>query len=298
VSCGTATLCPNGLLGAGRHARVYRGELQLPDSTVAHCAVKVAGDGREAAEHCRIEAERLGAIRSPDVVRMLGHAPGIVVLELAAGTLASRALTPDRPLLMDEIIAHARSLFRALDALHAAGHAHLDVKPHNVLLRTDGAAVLADFGGAQPLGALLVAPGTTSYVAPETLALRDPPAVAASMDVYAAGAVLYVLLTGREPFAGPGDRPPRPCTGHARCFSAPEPMAAPGADQKPLEGVMLLLAVRAGFFVGGRNPWRFRGDVVGDRRLQCVVALAERCLDRDARLRPTTRDALLTLSNI
>jgi tRNA A-37 threonylcarbamoyl transferase component Bud32/DNA-binding transcriptional ArsR family regulator len=96
-------------------------------------------------------------------------------------------------------------LVRGLAALHGAGKVHRDVKPSNVLVTTDGRAVVVDFGlvtTAEPTTELSVddgIAGTALYMAPET-PLAGPPAPAA--DWYGMGVVLYEALTGRLPHDG------------------------------------------------------------------------------------------------
>jgi eukaryotic-like serine/threonine-protein kinase len=95
----------------------------------------------------------------------------------------------------------------ALEAAHAAGIVHRDVKPENVLVGDDGRVKVADFGLAKALtnasnatrGLLL---GTVNYISPEQ-ALGQP--ATPRSDVYSAGVMLYELLTGRPPHTGPTD---------------------------------------------------------------------------------------------
>src|SRR5207253_5752292 len=92
----------------------------------------------------------------------------------------------------------------ALAAAHARGVVHRDVKPGNVCLTMDGVAKLGDFGVAGALdrsritlsGSVM---GTAAYMAPEQALGGD---IDARSDLYALGAVLYELVTGRPPFLG------------------------------------------------------------------------------------------------
>jgi serine/threonine-protein kinase len=95
---------------------------------------------------------------------------------------------------------------QALDYAHRQGAVHRDVKPHNVLVATDGRVLLADFGIVQPLdttGERLtrtgIFMGTPEYVSPEQLEARH---VGGGSDLYSLGIVGYEILTGRVPFSG------------------------------------------------------------------------------------------------
>ena len=156
------------------------------------------------------EAETVARFHHPHVVQIynLGEHEGRPYLELEyaeGGSLSQRRDgTPWPP---PEAARLLEILARAIEAMHLLGIVHRDLKPGNILLMADGTPKIADFGLAKSLassstltesGAIL---GTPSYMAPEQAGgVRG--AVGPAVDVYALGAILYEVLTGRPPFKG------------------------------------------------------------------------------------------------
>jgi tetratricopeptide (TPR) repeat protein len=133
-----------------------------------------------------------------------GGVPYFVMEYLEGGTLAARvAGAPQPPAQAARWVA---DLAGAVQAAHAAGVVHRDLKPQNVLLDADGRLKVADFGLAQLAGggdvtATGAIMGTPSYMAPEQ-ASGLVKTIGPAADIYALGAILYELLTGRPPFRG------------------------------------------------------------------------------------------------
>ncbi|TCC43944.1 serine/threonine protein kinase [Kribbella capetownensis] len=102
----------------------------------------------------------------------------------------------------DEVARIGLQLALALQAVHAAGVIHRDLKPGNVLVTTDGTAKLAVFGISRRLWAEATLTdsntvGTPAHLAPEVANGNEP---AAASDVFSLGAVLYTALEGHTPF--------------------------------------------------------------------------------------------------
>lgn len=203
------------VLGSGGMATVYRGfdhTLQRP------VAIKVLSEAAAAqpglVERFRQEARLIARLRHPHIVQVyaFGQVDQVVymVQELLPGpTLATRLqelAAQGQPMPRQEILAVIGQLAAALDAAHAAGIIHRDVKPSNALWNAAGELALTDFGIAKSGAAdgmqtqTGVVFGTPVYVSPEQA--RGEPLTPAS-DIYALGVVLYELIAGRPPFDGP-----------------------------------------------------------------------------------------------
>ncbi len=150
----------------------------------------------------------MAGLRHPNVVPLydVGDVDGrpYFTMELVEGGSLARKLAV-APLPAREAAALVATVAEAVEAAHQSGIVHRDLKPANILLTADGRPKVTDFGLARRLeregeltrnGAPI---GTPSYMAPEQ-ARGDNAAIGPTTDVYALGAILYEMLTGRPPF--------------------------------------------------------------------------------------------------
>ena len=154
------------------------------------------------------EARAAAEVQNPNLVPILeaGEADGrdyLAVGYVEGGTLEDR-LRASGPLSVDDTVRVATEMASGLDALHQAGIVHRDIKASNIILRrSDGAAMLTDFGLAKGRAyTVLTRPGqvmgTLDYLAPELI--KGRPAEAAT-DIYALGCTVFECVTGKTPFA-------------------------------------------------------------------------------------------------
>ncbi len=158
-------------------------------------------------ERFRLEAVAAARLSHPAVVRVfdtgIDEGTCFIVMELVEGTSVADMLADQGPLRPAEAARVVRGVLQALSHAHREGVIHRDVKPGNILVGRDGIVKLADFGIAKTAfaggdltttGNLL---GTSRYLSPEQVTGGE---IDARSDIYAAGVVLYELLTGRPPF--------------------------------------------------------------------------------------------------
>ncbi len=195
---------------------VYKARDARLDRTVA---IKVLPDHiaqrDELRQRFEREARAVASLNHPHICTLHDIGPGYMVMELVDGeTLASRVAKGALPL--EQALKYAAQIADALDRAHRAGVTHRDIKPQNIMLTRDGVKVL-DFGLAKSSAkaaaseasntltqaAVLTAEGTVlgtpQYMAPELFEGREADARA---DVWAFGAVLYEMVTGRKAFQG------------------------------------------------------------------------------------------------
>ena len=198
------------VIGAGGFCEVWKAHDRVLDRQVAVKLLdaKYARDS-EALARFRAEAQNAGCLTHVNIARVYDfgepdeHNLPYLVMELVDGpaladVLAEGPLEPARAM---DIVAQAAA---GLQAAHAAGLVHRDIKPGNLLLGPGGIVKVADFGishtlDSTPLTCTGIVIGSPGYVAPER---ASGTRASQSSDLYALGVVAYECLTGAPPFEG------------------------------------------------------------------------------------------------
>jgi Tol biopolymer transport system component len=209
-------------LGAGGMGEVYRARDTRLDRTVA---IKILpthlSDNPEAKQRFDREARTISSLNHPNICTLydVGHQDGIdyLVMEFLEGeTLADRLVKG--PLPPEHVLRYGIEICEGLEKAHRGGVTHRDLKPGNVMLTKSGAKLM-DFGLAkstiaavgaglspaslatmsQPLTAEGTLLGTFQYMSPEQVEGKDADA---RSDIFALGAVLYEMITGKRAFEG------------------------------------------------------------------------------------------------
>jgi len=195
-----------GVLGEGGFAWVFRGR-ELDGSPVAVKVLKprYAGDP-QFERRFRNEAEMAAQLQHPNIIRIrfVARSGGYVYfgMDLCADSLAAR-LEREGPLPELDIVQITEDVAQGLGFAHGRGVIHRDLKPDNILLRSDGSAVISDFGIARALSGHVastgvdMAIGTPQYLSPEQAQGRP---LDARVDFYALGITLFKAATGEVPF--------------------------------------------------------------------------------------------------
>jgi len=157
----------------------------------------------------RREAQAAASIGHPHIVSVFdtGSDDGVhfIVMEYVEGRTLAEILAGGGRILPDRAIDIAMDVCRALEAAHAQGVIHRDIKPGNIMLDPRGDVKVTDFGiarvttTADTVAQTAAILGTASYLSPEQ-AQGQP--VDGRSDIYSLGCVLYEMVTGRPPFLG------------------------------------------------------------------------------------------------
>jgi WD40 repeat protein len=197
-----------GELDRGGMGIVYQArDTQL--NRVVALKVILAGSHAGAAELARFrtEAQAIARMQHPNIVQVFEvgehDSKPFLALEFCPGGSLDKKLA-GTPLPASEAARLVETLARAMQAAHQALVIHRDLKPANVLLTADGTPKITDFGLARKLDevgrtASNAIVGTPSYMAPEQAGGKTKE-IGPAADIYALGAILYELLTGRPPF--------------------------------------------------------------------------------------------------
>lgn len=195
-------------LGSGGMSYVLLGEqLSLSRPVALKILLPALAAQPEYRERFIREARLAAQLHHPKIVAIheVGECPGGAYIAMgyeAAGTLVERAKTA---LTLAQALKITRDVAEALAYAHLNGVVHRDVKPENILLRSDGSCLLSDFGIAASVNAQRsltgagVSLGTPAYMSPEQL---RGDRIDGRADLYSLGVVLYWLLIGQLPFDG------------------------------------------------------------------------------------------------
>jgi len=204
------------VLGKGAMGLVYEGRDPNLDRRVAIKTIKVENLSEEAAAEYevrfRTEARSAARLQHPHIVSVYDSDRdgdiAFLVMEFVDGDDLKHHLDKGRLYTLEQTLGIMGDLLSALDYAHRQSIVHRDIKPANLLIETGGRVKLTDFGVARiqdsgeatrTQGSMV---GTLKYMSPEQVQGRP---IDARADLFAAGIVLYQLLTGKRPFDGDTD---------------------------------------------------------------------------------------------
>ena len=195
-------------LGEGGMGVVYRAEDLTLGRTVALKFLPPDSIAREE-DRARLvhEARAAAVLLHPNIcpIHEIAESEGRIFIAMAH--IEGRSLKDriaDGPLPLDEALSIARQIGDALASAHSKGIIHRDIKPANVMLTSEGRPMLMDFGLAKVSGATKLTRtgttmGTVAYMSPEQVQGKEADH---RSDIWALGAVLYEMVSGRAPFGG------------------------------------------------------------------------------------------------
>ena len=223
-----------GELGRGAMGIVYRARDPIIDRVVALKTIDAGRSGEGAAnfaERFFQEARSAGRLNHPNIVTIYdaGDAGGqaYIAMEFLEGTGLREMLDEHAPLPVSRAVEIAGQVARGLAYAHEHGVVHRDVKPGNIIILRNRRPKITDFGIARLGEADVLAgsrAGSPKYMSPEQI--RGDGTLDGRSDIFSLGAVLYEMLTGRQPFGGAEvvdimrmvlqDTPPPPSAHNAR----------------------------------------------------------------------------------
>ena len=198
-------------VGRGGTSVVYRAEHVRLGRTAALKLLSQAFGDADFSDRFLRESRLAASLDHPSIVPVYdaGEEDGLLYIAMAFvdGTDLKALITEEGRLPIRRALGIVGQIASALDAAHARGLVHRDVKPANILVGPEDRAYLSDFGAVKELAAAGMTRtgtfvGTLEYCAPEQIEGGD---VDARTDVYALGCVLYETVTGKPPFHRPSE---------------------------------------------------------------------------------------------
>ena len=201
-----------GELGQGAMGTVYKGEDPVIGRTVAIKTINAAAlagqNAVEAATRFKQEAQAAGRLNHPNIVVVYDYGEEAGSAFIAMGFVEGRELKicfdNHEVFALEDIVHIMDQLLDALNFAHANKIVHRDIKPGNIIINDKGHIMITDFGIARlensdltQVGATM---GTPNYMAPEQCMGQR---IDGRADIFSAAVILYQLLTGEKPFAGP-----------------------------------------------------------------------------------------------
>lgn len=196
-------------IGGGGMADVYKAHDAILDRMVA---VKILhaqlANDEEFLEKFRLEAKGAARLSHSNIVGIYDVGQDAdkhyIVMEYIAGETLKKKVQREKCLSVEEALRIAKEIARALREAHANNLVHCDIKPHNILVTTDGRVKVADFGIARAVTSSTMTYngnviGSVHYFSPEQ---AKGTKVTPKSDIYSLGVVLYEMLTGTLPFTG------------------------------------------------------------------------------------------------
>lgn len=232
------------LIGVGGMAYVFTAEDTQENRTVA---VKILKDefatNREFVKKFINESKVLASLSHPSIVEVydvnFDGMPKFMVMEYIDGiTLKEYMETADGPLSWTDSVHFTIQILRALQHAHARGVIHRDIKPHNIMLFTDGTVKVMDFGISKIAREEVKSStehtlGSVHYISPEQ---AQGQSTDEKSDIYSLGCVLYEMLTNQKPFDS--DNPVAVALMHSKDV-APAPSSINKDIPKGLEQIII-----------------------------------------------------------
>ncbi|WP_374202753.1 serine/threonine-protein kinase [Amycolatopsis sp. GM8] len=233
------------VLGSGSMGTVWSAYDEFLQRPVAVKEIRLppggtAGQADELRERTLREARAIAVLSHPNVIILhdVAREDGepFVVMELLPSHSLAELIREHGPLTVEQAAAVGDAVAAALEAAHAAGITHRDVKPGNVLVADDGRIKLTDFGIARNVSeATMTRTGMTlgspAYIAPEVASGK---AVTPSADLWGLGATLFNTLEGHPPYDADGD----PLETIGKVVKGEVPRPSPGPLAHVIAGLM------------------------------------------------------------